>query len=283
MLDVIFKIRGVKMAIKLIAVDLDGTLLSSNNTILPETQRMLRVAVQNGIKVVLATGRPLSGVLNFAKQLGIEGDDQYAIVFNGAVIQTISGRVLMSQELNYQDFNNMLRFQRLSHVNVHFETTKYFITTDRDLSVQMQINAALTDNIMKVRDRKEIPKDFTFNKVGFTSTEGADQVEKLWNSFPDWAFQTYDIVRSFDSIIELNALGASKGNALMDLASRLKIAQKDVMIFGDQGNDLSMFSNPDFMKVAMGNAISEIKDKADYVTDDNDHNGIAKALKKFVL
>ena len=283
MLDVIFKIRGVKMAIKLIAVDLDGTLLSSNNTILPETQRMLRVAVQNGIKVVLATGRPLSGVLNFAKQLGIEGDDQYAIVFNGAVIQTISGRVLMSQELNYQDFNNMLRFQRLSHVNVHFETTKYFITTDRDLSVQMQINAALTDNIMKVRARKEIPKDFTFNKVGFASTEGADQVEKLWNSFPDWAFQTYDIVRSFDSIIELNALGASKGNALMDLASRLKIAQKDVMIFGDQGNDLSMFSNPDFMKVAMGNAISEIKDKADYVTDDNDHNGIAKALKKFVL
>ncbi len=271
------------MAIKLIAVDLDGTLLSSNNTILPETQRMLRVAVQNGIKVVLATGRPLSGVLNFAKQLGIEGDDQYAIVFNGAVIQTISGRVLMSQELNYQDFNNMLRFQRLSHVNVHFETTKYFITTDRDLSVQMQINAALTDNIMKVRDRKEIPKDFTFNKVGFTSTEGADQVEKLWNSSPDWAFQTYDIVRSFDSIIELNALGASKGNALMDLASRLKIAQKDVMIFGDQGNDLSMFSNPNFMKVAMGNAISEIKDKADYVTDDNDHNGIAKALKKFVL
>ena len=126
MLDVIFKIRGVKMAIKLIAVDLDGTLLSSNNTILPETQRMLRVAVQNGIKVVLATGRPLSGVLNFAKQLGIEGDDQYAIVFNGAVIQTISGRVLMSQELNYQDFNNMLRFQRLSHVNVHFEAPKAF-------------------------------------------------------------------------------------------------------------------------------------------------------------
>ena len=153
------------MAIKLIAVDLDGTLLSSNNTILPETQRMLRVAVQNGIKVVLATGRPLSGVLNFAKQLGLEGDDQYAIVFNGAVIQTISGRVLMSQELNYQDFNNMLRFQRLSHVNVHFETTKYFITTDRDLSVQMQINAALTDNIMKVRDRKEIPKDFTLTKL----------------------------------------------------------------------------------------------------------------------
>jgi hypothetical protein len=55
------------------------------------------------------------------------------------------------------------------------------------------------------------------------------------------------------------------------------------MVFGDQGNDLSMFENPNFMKIAMGNAISNIKEKADYVTDDNDHNGIAKAIKKFVL
>lgn len=271
------------MAIKLIAVDLDGTLLSSNNTILFETQRTLRIASEKRIKVVLATGRPLSGVLSYAQQLGLEGDKQYAIVFNGAVVQTISGRVLMSQELNYQDFNNMLRFQHLSHVNVHFETTKYFLTCDHDLSIQMQINAALTNNIMKVRERRDIPKNFTFNKVGFTSIEGSDQIEKLWNSLPSWAFDSYDIVRSWDSIIEINALGASKGNALMDLASRLKIAQKDVMVFGDQGNDISMFSNPEFMKVAMGNAIGDIKDKADYVTDDNDHNGIAKALKKFVL
>ena len=271
------------MAIKLIAVDLDGTLLSSNNTILSETQRTLRIASEKRIKVVLATGRPLSGVLSYAQQLGLEGDKQYAIVFNGAVVQTISGRVLMSQELNYQDFNNMLRFQHLSHVNVHFETTKYFLTCDHDLSIQMQINAALTNNIMKVRERRDIPKNFTFNKVGFTSIAGSDQIEKLWNSLPSWAFDSYDIVRSWDSIIEINALGASKGNALMDLASRLKIAQKDVMVFGDQGNDISMFSNPEFMKVAMGNAIGDIKDKADYVTDDNDHNGIAKALKKFVL
>src|SRR5699024_51086 len=136
---------------------------------------------------------------------------------------------------------------------------------------------------MKVRERKEIPQDFTLNQVGCTAWEGSDQVEKLWNNLPSWAFATYDIVRSFDSIIELNALGASKGNALIDLASRLKIDQKEVMIFGDQGNDISMFSNPNFMKIAMGNAIGAIKDKADYVTDDNDHNGIAKALKKFVL
>lgn len=100
---------------------------------------------------------------------------------------------------------------------------------------------------------------------------------------PYWAFDKYDIVKSLDTCIELNTKGASKGNALMELADRLKIEQTQVMVFGDQGNDISMFENPNFKKMAMGNAISNIKEKADYITDDNNHNGIAKALKKFVL
>ncbi|WP_333635719.1 Cof-type HAD-IIB family hydrolase [Lactobacillus acetotolerans] len=271
------------MAVKLIAVDLDGTLLSSSNTILPETERTLKEASKQGIKVVLATGRPLSGVMSYNKQLGLSGAEQYDIVFNGAVIQNLAGRVLMNQEMNYRDFNAMLRLQRLSHVDVHFETTKCFWTCDRDLSVQMQINAATTNNVMKVRRREEIPQNFTFNKVSFTSTQGDDQINKLWNTIPDWAFDKYDIVRSFSNTIELNAKGASKGNALTELADRLKIDQGKVMVFGDQGNDISMFENPNFKKVAMGNAIEIIKNNADYVTDDNDHNGIAKAVKKFVL
>ena len=69
----------------------------------------------------------------------------------------------------------------------------------------------------------------------------------------------------------------------MELANRLGFEEDEVMIFGDEGNDISMFSNPHFKKIAMGNAIDEIKDLADYVTDDNNHNWIAKALKKFVL
>ena len=237
------------MAIKLIAVDLDGTLLNSGNAISPETLRTLQVAHGMGIKVVLASGRPLSGVMPFENQLGLEGSEEYAVVFNGAVVQDLSGKVLMSQEMDYRDFEVMLRLQRLAHVNLHFETTERFWTLDRDLSVQMQINAALTDN--------EI--------------------------IPYWAFESYDIVRSLDNCIELNGIGASKGNALMNLAERLKISPEDVMVFGDQGNDVSMFENPSFKKIAMGNAIEDIKEKADFVTDDNDHNGIAKALKKFVI
>lgn len=271
------------MAIKLIAIDLDGTLLTSTNTISTETLRTIQQVHNLGIKIVLASGRPLSGVLPFENELNLKGENEYAVVFNGAVVQNLAGKVLIEHKMDYRDFNIMLRFQRLSHVNLHFETTECFWTLDRDLSVQMQINSAFTNNDLRVRNRDEISKDFTFNKVGFTCNKDSDQIEKLWNSIPEWGFESYDIVRSLDNCIELNQLGASKGNAIMELAERLKINQKDVMVFGDQGNDLSMFENSNFKKIAMGNAIETIKDKADFVTDDNDHNGIAKALKKFII
>lgn len=155
------------LSIKLIAVDLDGTLLSSNNSILPETQKTLKQAIDSGIQVVLATGRPLSGVMQFNQELGLAGDKQYNIVFNGAVIQNLAGKVLMNQEMNYHDFTNMRRLQRLAHVNLHFETPECFWTCDRELGVNLSVNAAMTKNIIKVRKAEEIPQDFTFNKVGF--------------------------------------------------------------------------------------------------------------------
>lgn len=71
--------------------------------------------------------------------------------------------------------------------------------------------------------------------------------------------------------------------AISELASRLGFKNSEVMIFGDQGNDRSMFEIEDFQRVAMGNAIDEIQELADYVTDTNDRDGIAKALHKLVM
>ncbi len=271
------------LAIKIIAVDLDGTLLTSNNQILPETERVLKQVSRQGIKVVLATGRPLSGAMPYNRQLELMGKDQYDIVFNGAVIQDLAGNILMNQKMGYQDFTNMLRLQRLAHVNLHFETPDCFWTCDRDIGTNLANNGAVTNNMIKIRRPEEIPQAFSFNKIGFSLIDDLQEMDKLWNNIPEWVFKKYDVVRSFAEIIEINDKIASKGNALIQLADRLKIQQKDVMIFGDQGNDISMFSNPNFKKIAMGNAIELIKDKADYVTDDNNHNGIAKAIKKFVL
>ena len=88
---------------------------------------------------------------------------------------------------------------------------------------------------------------------------------------------------SDETLIEINSKKASKGNALRELAKKLNIKEDEVMIFGDQKNDISMFDIAGFYKVAMGNAVSEIKERANYVTKTNNEDGIAYALRRLVF
>lgn len=101
-------------------------------------------------------------------------------------------------------------------------------------------------------------------------------------NIPEW-LKDYNVARSDPMILEINKREASKGRGVHQLAQKLGIKDDEVMIFGDQGNDMSMFKNPDFKKVAMGNAIDEIKEKADFVTKSNDEAGIAYAIDKFIF
>ncbi|MBS4914480.1 MAG: HAD family phosphatase [Lactobacillus delbrueckii] len=251
------------MAIKMLAIDLDGTLLTDSKTILPGTYKALQEAKAAGIKIVLTSGRPLSGIKGYAEELGLSGSEEYAILFNGAVVQNLDGRVLISHDLD-------------------FETPDRFYTLDKKISIRLQIDGAETKNQLWIQDRSDFKKDFTFAKAVY-QCDDPDQVDRLWNRLPDWFFQSYAVVRSWPEVVEVGSLAASKGYAVSELASRLGLSNSEVMIFGDQGNDRSMFEIPDFKRVAMGNAIDEIKDLADYVTDTNERDGIAQALRKLVL
>jgi len=82
------------MAIKLIALDIDDTLLTSQHNISEKTKEALDKALNQGIKVVLCSGRPLAGVSPFLNDLGVAGDDQYVITYNGGLVETVSGKVL---------------------------------------------------------------------------------------------------------------------------------------------------------------------------------------------
>ena len=252
---------------------MDGTLLQSNNQIGEETRKALKKADSLGIKVVPASGRPLPGVIPYMNELGITGDNNYAVLYNGGLVQSISGRVLISHQFNFAEFEKMLEIQkRNSGVNLHFMKEYEYWTLDRKISLKMAKMSFVSGATFVIKDFNEIPEDFRFIKAEFTGSVAA--MDKLPEYFPVGFTEEYNVARSDPQIWEINKKAASKSNGIHELA---------VMIFGDQGNDMSMFENFDFKKIAMGNAIEAIKEKADYVTDDNDHNGIAKAIKKFVL
>lgn len=268
--------------IKLIAVDMDGTLLQSDNQIGEETKKTLKKADDLGIKVVPASGRPLPGVIPYMNDLGITGDKNYAVLYNGGLVQSISGRVLISHQFDYAEFEKMLKIQKLNpDANLHFMKEHDYWTLDRKISIKMAKMSFVSKTPYVIKDFDEVPQDFQFIKAEFTGSVAA--MDKMPDCFPAGFTEEYNVARSDPQIWEINKKAASKSNGIHELAQKLGIKDHEVMIFGDQGNDMSMFENPNFVKVAMGNAIDEIKEKADFVTRTNDEAGIAYAIDKFIF
>lgn len=267
------------MAIKMIVTDLDGTLLTSNHTVSLQTAAALKQANDQGILVMPASGRPLSGVVSYFKEIGISPDN-YAVVFNGGMVQKLTGEVVVSHLLSYEDLTDLIKLSEGSQCTLQFMQKDCYLTLESQLSDLMKLTTKLTKMPFKFIKKEELSSDFTFIKAEFLGS--ASEIAKLKAKIPkDW-YQRWEISGSGDQIIEINAPGATKGNAVHELAEKLKIKDSEVVVFGDQANDLSMFKNDSFCKVAMGNAIDDLKKRATFVTASHDDDGIAKALKQIL-
>lgn len=272
---------GENMGIKLIAVDLDGTLLNSEQKITSETKAALQRADKKGIKIVPCSGRPFPGVQEYLTELNLQDNDQYAVTFNGALVFNLDGKVIVKDLLHYQDFINFYNLAQEYNMLFHFELENNFVTLSHEIGIYLSRESWLTRMPISIKSFEEIPKNVAFTKAMYSGNERTmlDFREKL----PDEIFQKYNVATSDKTLIEINSRTASKGNALKELATELGIKNEEIMIFGDQRNDISMFSEPEFKKIAMGNAIEEIKEKADFVTRTNNHDGIAFALERLIF
>ncbi len=155
------------MLIKMIATDLDGTLLTSDHRIGSKTKKALQMANKMGIKVVPASGRPLPGVLPYLKQLNISGHSNYAILFNGGVVQRLTGEKLISNDLTYEDLKEMLHYQQLGKVNLHFMTENHYYTMDRNLSIIMAVDLQVKLRTLDKICQKCFLKNGMLQVVGF--------------------------------------------------------------------------------------------------------------------
>lgn len=268
------------MAIKLVALDIDDTLLNSKGEILESTKKVISQALAQGIKVVLCSGRPLAGVKPYLDQLGIQGDGQYAVTYNGAIICSAAGRILAKELLDNQQYRRLTAFGKEHQVpfNVLDEHSVIY-TADHDIDFVTVVQAWENEAGIMVRQPDELPADFTITKGAFVGDpERLDQIQPLVETtFGDEMY----VVRAGKWFLEMMNSKVNKGNALAQLNELLQIAPDEVMVFGDEGNDLAMF---DFAGIAvcMGNGSDEAKAQADFVTASNDDDGIAQAFEKFI-
>ena len=269
------------MSIRLIAIDMDGTLLNENNLLTPTTIATIKEAKTRGIKIVLCSGRPLTGLQPFFKPLGLTAPGDYAITYNGAMVQHAdTGEILLQHSLSYQDYVELTALAAKLGVHSHAEDEARMYTPDRDISEYSVRESYLVNMPLSYRLPTEFAQDKQFAKVMFI--DDPKILAAAQAKIPAEFFARYYFVNSEPFFLEALNKKASKGNAVSDLAAHLGYTMDMVMAIGDQANDLPMIEAAG-LGVAMGNAIPEVKAAAQVTTATNAEDGVAKAIRTYAF
>ena len=282
--------------IKLIASDMDGTLLNSNHKISEENIKAIKEAEQKGIRFAIATGRDYESVKPVLNEYNLKCE---CIVMSGAEYRDINGSVLESIEIDNEDVKKIIEELHLVGLSCDILTDKGVYGSNKELYEKgLKERKEMLENTMSEEKLKEFEKQFRhlFNPKyisdinTFTNenikiykvmaySKDCELIEELKGKFNK--NENIAVASTFSNDIEITHVNAQKGRIISKVIKKLNIEKDEVMVLGDSFNDYSMFTefNNSF---AMGNAIDEIKNIATYITDSNDNNGVAKAIYKMI-
>ncbi|MFT8916731.1 MAG: Cof-type HAD-IIB family hydrolase [Oenococcus sp.] len=263
------------MTIKLVALDLDNTLLNGQSRISPRNERVLKQLHANGMKVVLTTGRPIKGILPFIKQLELTDDEDYSINFNGGLVERNSDRkVIFSRYITKDDIRPINQLAQ----EMRFPLDG--ITIDRAFSVidiRKSGYQSFIGDLMPFTDVTfaALPEKKFFK---FVSQTDAAQVQAIQNATQSNLDLT--IVKSRPNLLEFLPNGVNKSLGLGKLLDHFGWTFENVMSFGDEENDLPMIKAAG-VGVAMENAIPSVKAVSNATTKNNLEDGVAVFLEHY--
>ncbi|WEV43573.1 Cof-type HAD-IIB family hydrolase [Lactobacillus sp. ESL0684] len=265
-----------KKEIKLIAIDVDNTLVNSRKEITSKVKDTILAARAKSIKVVICTGRALSGVTRYLQELEIDNqNNEYVIGFNGAVVQSTDQKLIYEKYLAYEDYLILEDISRKKQLHFQAVDANRIYTANRDIGHYSIYNSRIVNMEISYRTREEMAKIPIYKCMFLDKPELLDEFEA--DPLYKKTKQVSDITRTEPMYLEGVAKGTNKGTGLATLCEYLNITSENVMAIGDERNDISMI-NYAGIGVAMGNAVEEVKREADMVTTDCEHNGVAKAI-----
>ena len=268
------------MNIKLVAVDLDGTLLTDNREITSEVFEAVQDAKRAGVKVVITTGRPISGVQKILQELKLTDPGDYVITFNGGLVQDAATKEdVVSETLTYEDYLDIELLARKLELPMHASTKKGMYTANRNIGKYTIYESMLVDSPVFYRTPEEMT---TKEIVKIMMVDEPEILDEKIKDIPPVFFDKYNISKSAPFYLEITPKTASKGKAIKYLADFLGLTLDQTMAIGDQENDrsmLEMVENP----VVMENGTTELKKIAKYITKSNQESGVAYAIREWVL
>ena len=267
------------MKYKAIALDLDGTLTVKGKGILPATKQILIDLAKQGVKIILASGRPTPGMYQEACDLEMDKIGGYVLSYNGAnVIDFKTKELFYNKTIEASQVHEIYDHAKKYDLAVMTYDNTNIITEDDQDQYVIGEGKVTTMPVLKVASFKE-KIDFPVNKVLLTKTpeEAAIIVDKFKAPYGD----QLSIYRSSPYFIEVMANGIDKAASLKILLEKLNIDASELIAFGDGYNDLSMIEYAG-LGVAMGNSVEGVLQRANHVTLSNLEDGIYHCLKDLI-
>jgi len=261
------------MTYKMIAFDMDGTLLSSKKTILPSSIEAIHKAHEAGKEVVLLTGRPMTELVPHVKETEVI---RYAVCESGAVIYDFQdSQFIDAMEFTPQD-QAVIKAAAMQE-EVLVQTMLIGDVCVLSSNPTAPFNPELPFTLLE-KNLFDFLLEKRFQKINFYH-QNIEARERTYNRLKDTGLS---LAREGDISLEITPAGVTKGSGLIRLGNMLGINPEEIIAVGDSYNDITSFKTAG-LPIAMGNARDEIKALAKAVVSDNDHDGCAEAIYNYLL
>ena len=278
------------MSIKVIIMDVDGTLTNSQKIVTPKTKEALLKVQEKGVILILASGRPTSGLRDLAKELEMDKHNGLLVCYNGSkVVDCQTEEVLFNQALTVEEAKAVLEhMKKFNRVRPMIDKDDYMYVTNvydnyiqfngKPFNVMEYESRGGKFKLCEVDDLAEFV-DFELNKILTTSDPEylQEHYQEMMEPFKD----KLSCMFTGPFYFEFTAQGIDKAKALDTVLIPMGYKKEEMIAFGDGHNDASMVKYAG-TGVAMANAVQDLKDISQYITLSNDEDGIAEALYKYI-
>lgn len=275
--------KGEKKMYKLIAIDVDGTLVTDEKKLTQKTIEVIKEALKKDIKIVISTGRSFYRLEKFIDALDLRSENQCTICLNGGIIiENLTKEVLYSRNLEAEEVEELIQLGKALRlpIMIYTKDNQYVETIP-------EVVRKNTENLKGMH-----LKVVNFNQLNFAKTQNyiykvcfIDKPEKITEKrelISKEILEKYEITSSVPEYLEIVKKGIKKSEAIKVVMEKYDIKKEEVMAIGDGENDIEML---DFagLGIAMENASDFVKEFANDVTTSNNHDGVANAIEKYVL
>jgi len=274
------------MTYKMVCIDMDGTLLGKGRKVSKESKEVIKKIHDKGVEIVVTTGRIYNNAAYYSHLLGVKSP---VIAANGAVVMDKhNNRVIYENTIETEVCVKLIELLYKMGFFFHFYTLDSIYCGDKITKLATEIYMTKQVGFENLKIKYHIINNLEEWKKFFKRTNG--QITKCiaFSPKPSKVVALKKELKDMEDIVyfgsgsrsvEINNRGVSKGRAVKALADYYGFTREEIVCIGDNENDISMIEYAG-LGVAMGNAIDEVKALADYITDTNKENGVAKAIKK---